>query len=211
VRRVQRVADACRINALSSIMEAGSGHIGTSFSVMDLLVHLHLEVLEGDDVCFSSKGHDAPAVYAVLAAVGKLDFGLLHKLRRQGGTPGPSRHRGGAGARHQHGLARHGASPRPRASPRRALQGRRRRAFVVTGDGELQEGQFWESLAQAPTRASARSRRSSTTTRSSRTRGSARYRTSATSRRSSPPTAGLRALRRQRRGGHRVDARSLAG
>ena len=69
-------------------MEAGSGHIGTSFSVMDVLAWLHLEVLRDDDVCFSSKGHDAPAVYAVLAAMGKLDFELLHRLRRLGGLPG---------------------------------------------------------------------------------------------------------------------------
>ena len=55
---------------------------------MDILAWLHLEVLEGDDACFSSKGHDAPAVYAVLAGAGKLDFELLHRLRRLGGLPG---------------------------------------------------------------------------------------------------------------------------
>src|SRR3954451_20607881 len=81
-------ADACRINALSSIMEAGSGHVGTSFSVMEILSLLHLEVLRDDDVAFSSKGHDAPAVYAVLAGVGKLEFALLHRLRRLDGLPG---------------------------------------------------------------------------------------------------------------------------
>src|SRR3712207_8276531 len=85
---VAAFADACRVNALSSIMEAGSGHIGTSFSVLDVLAWLHLEALEGDDVCFSSKGHDAPAVYAALAATGKLDFALLHGLRRLGALPG---------------------------------------------------------------------------------------------------------------------------
>src|SRR3954453_11772547 len=88
VERAAAFADACRINALSSIMEAGSGHIGTSFSVLDLLAWLHLEVLHAEDVCFSSKGHDAPAVYAALAGVGKLDFALLHRLRRIDGLPG---------------------------------------------------------------------------------------------------------------------------
>src|SRR5918999_1781975 len=86
--RAAAFADACRVNALSSIMEAGSGHIGTSFSVLDLLAWLHLEVLEDDDVCFSSKGHDAPAVYAVLAGTERIDFELLHRLRRLGGLPG---------------------------------------------------------------------------------------------------------------------------
>jgi transketolase len=149
VARASAVADACRINALSSIMEAGSGHIGTSFSVMDVLAWLHLEVLRDGDVCFSSKGHDAPAVYAVLAAMGKLDFELLHRLRRLGGLPGHpdigsvdvlATNTGslGMGVSKAKGLARAAR-----------LQGGQRRVFVICGDGELQEGQFWESLGQA--------------------------------------------------------------
>jgi transketolase len=149
VARAAAFADACRINALSSIMEAGSGHIGTSFSVMDVLAWLHLEVLRDDDVCFSSKGHDAPAMYAVLAAMGKLDFELLHRLRRLEGLPGhpdivsvdvlPTNTGSlGMGVSKAKGLARAAR-----------LKGERRRVFVVCGDGELQEGQFWESLGQA--------------------------------------------------------------
>jgi transketolase len=149
VERAAAFADACRINALSSIMEAGSGHIGTSFSVLDILAWLHLEVLRDDDVCFSSKGHDAPAVYAVLAATGKLDFDRLHRLRRHDGLPGhpdihavPAVHTNtgslGMGVSKAKGLARAAR-----------LAGGRRRVFVITGDGELQEGQFWESLGQA--------------------------------------------------------------
>jgi transketolase len=147
--RAAAFADACRINALSSIMEAGSGHIGTSFSVMDVLAWLHLEVLRDDDVCFSSKGHDAPAMYAVLAAMGKLDFELLHRLRRLEGLPGhpdiaavdvlPTNTGSlGMGVSKAKGLARAAR-----------FKGKRRRVFVICGDGELQEGQFWESLGQA--------------------------------------------------------------
>src|SRR4051812_31683654 len=96
---VAKFADACRINALSSIMEAGSGHIGTSFSVMDILALLHVEVLEGDDVAFSSKGHDAPAVYAVLAGARQPPLHRPPPPPRPGGpppdpgnAPGPPRH-----------------------------------------------------------------------------------------------------------------------
>jgi transketolase len=151
ITRAAAFADACRVNALSSIMEAGSGHIGTSFSVMEILSWLHLEVLEGDDAAFSSKGHDAPAVYAVLAGTGKLDFELLHRLRRLDGLPGHpdiaavpavTTNTGslGMGVSKAKGLARAARLADPPA---------RRRVFVVTGDGELQEGQFWESLGQA--------------------------------------------------------------
>ena len=149
VARAAAFAEACRINALSSIMEAGSGHIGTSFSVMEILSWLHLEVLTGDDACFSSKGHDAPAVYAVLAGVGKLDFELLHRLRRLDGLPGhpdiavvpevlTNTGSLGMGVSKAKGLARAAR-----------LRGETRRVFVICGDGELQEGQFWESLGQA--------------------------------------------------------------
>jgi transketolase len=41
VERAAAFADACRINALYMIARAGSGHIGTSFSCMDILAWLH--------------------------------------------------------------------------------------------------------------------------------------------------------------------------
>ena len=149
VARAAAFADASRINALSSIMEAGSGHIGTSFSVLDLLSWLHLSVLTGDDACFSSKGHDAPATYAVLAGTGKLDFALLHRLRRLGGLPGhPDIAAVPATVTNTGSLGMGVAKAKGLARAAR-IAGRRRRVFVITGDGELQEGQFWESLGQA--------------------------------------------------------------
>ena len=149
VARAAAFADANRINALSSIMEAGSGHIGTSFSVADILAWLHLSVLEGDDVCFSSKGHDAPAVYAALAGAGKLDFELLHKLRRGDGLPGHPDIHATPQVFTNTGSLGMGVSKAKGFARAARLDGTRRRVFVITGDGELQEGQFWESLGQA--------------------------------------------------------------
>ncbi len=149
VARVAAFADACRINALSSITEAGSGHIGTSFSVMEILCWLHLEVLEDDDVCFSSKGHDAPAVYAVLAGTDKLDFDRLHRLRRLGGLPGHPDIASVPAVMTNTGSLGMGVAKAKGFARAARLRGGRRRVFVVTGDGELQEGQFWESLGQA--------------------------------------------------------------
>jgi len=95
VERAALLADVCRLNTLYMIMQAGSGHIGSSFSSMDLITWLWTEELTaansgtpGADTYFSSKGHDAPALYALLIALGKLDFDLIHKLRRLGGLPG---------------------------------------------------------------------------------------------------------------------------
>jgi transketolase len=147
--RAAAFADACRVNALSAIMEAGSGHIGTSFSVLDVLSWLHLSVLSGDDLCFSSKGHDAPATYAVLAGTGKLEFGLLHRLRRLDGLPGHPDIAAAPALVTNTGSLGMGISKAKGLARAARLAGVRRRVFVITGDGELQEGQFWESLTQA--------------------------------------------------------------
>src|SRR6185369_6718862 len=129
------------------------GHIGSSFSSMDLITWLWTEALAdtnsgapGADVYFSSKGHDAPALYALLIALGKLDFDLLHKLRRLGGLPGHpdvettpfiATNPGslGMGIAKAYGMAR-----------AHRFTGRGGRIVLMTGDGELQEGQIWESL-----------------------------------------------------------------
>jgi len=144
--RAAAFADACRINALSMIMEAGSGHIGTSFSSMDILSWLHLEVLDDEDRYFSSKGHDAPALYSVLIALGRLDFDLVHRLRRFGGLPGHPDVLTTPQVHTNTGSLAMGISKARGFVLADRLQERSGRVFVLTGDGELQEGQFWESL-----------------------------------------------------------------
>jgi transketolase len=152
-QRAAIFAALCRINTLYMIMRAGSGHLGTSFSSLDILSWLFLEELErpgeserGDgDIFFSSKGHDAPAKYAVLIGLGLLEFDLIHRLRRLEGLPGHP----DVSTPHMHtntgSLGMGISKARGMALARRRL-GQRGRIFVLTGDGELQEGQFWESL-----------------------------------------------------------------
>src|SRR5438045_417948 len=89
VERASIFAAACRINALYMIGKAGSGHIGTTFSSMDIVCWLHLEELRQSEAAdgpldryFSSKGHDVPALYAVLIGLGRLPFESLGTLRR---------------------------------------------------------------------------------------------------------------------------------
>ena len=107
VARTERAAlfaYLCRVNALYMIARAGSGHIGSSFSSLDLLAWLHLEELrlpkgplaasfqcrtDGPrDIFLSSKGHDAPALYSILIGLGRLDAQLVHRLRQLPGLPG---------------------------------------------------------------------------------------------------------------------------
>jgi len=144
-----------RINVFYSIARAWSGHIGTCFSSVDIMTWLFLERMQGldqgQDKCdffFSSKGHDAPALYTVLAGLGLLDFDQLHNLRRVEGLAG-----------HPHvetpfiqantGSLGMGISKAKGMALAQRMKGQVRRIFVLTGDGELQEGQIWESLGSA--------------------------------------------------------------
>ena len=144
--RAAAFADACRVNVLYMVMRAGSGHLGTSFSCLDILSWLHLEVLGPDDRYFSSKGHDAPALYAVLLGLGRLDFDLIHRLRRLGGLPGHPDRSAIPQVVTNTGSLGMGISKARGFVLADRLAGRTGRVYVLTGDGELQEGQFWESL-----------------------------------------------------------------
>ena len=152
--RARLFAAICRINTLYMIANAGSGHIGSSFSSLDIVSWLFLEEMEKDatgkyqDIYFSSKGHDAPGLYAVLIGLELLEFPLLHRLRRLGGLPGhPDIHT--PFCHTNTGPLGMGISKAKGMLKARHLLGQRGRVFVLMGDGELQEGQVWESLVSA--------------------------------------------------------------
>ena len=147
-QRVAIFADMCRLNALYMIARAGSGHIGSSFSSLDIISWLLLEEMTEEDVFFSSKGHDAPGYYAALIGMGRIKFDLIHKLRKIGGLPG---HPDIAtqGIVTNTGSLGMGISKAKGMVFANRLAKKSGRVFVLTGDGELQEGQFWESLVSA--------------------------------------------------------------
>jgi transketolase len=156
--RAELFATLCRANALYMIANAGSGHIGSSFSSLDLVSWLFLNELRTDnergglrDVYFSSKGHDVPGLYSVLLGRGLLSFELIHGLRRLGGLPGHP----DVGTPYMHtntGPLGMGISKAKGMALANRAMGTESRIFVLTGDGELQEGQFWESLGSASNR-----------------------------------------------------------
>jgi len=151
----QAFAALARINTLYMIARAWSGHLGTSFSSLEIISWLFLNEIRdlekgpGEcDIFFSSKGHDAPALYSVLIGMGLLPEEKIDSLRRLHGLPG-----------HPHvetpfiqantGSLGMGISKAKGMAIANRLAGAPRRIFVLTGDGELQEGQFWESLVTA--------------------------------------------------------------
>lgn len=139
-----------RINTLYMIARCGSGHLGSSFSSMEIMSWLHLNCLlpKSNDIFFSSKGHDSPALYSVLIGLEKLDFNLIHELRRYGGLPGHP-DIGTPNIVTNTGSLGMGISKAKGMILANRLNNKTGNIFVLTGDGELQEGQFWESLFSA--------------------------------------------------------------
>jgi transketolase len=151
------IADMCRANALVAVKRAGSGHLGSSFSAMDVVVQLFFAELNtaelgfdnpDRDVYFSSKGHDVPGLYAVLHALGVLPDERLLRLRRLGGLDGHP-DVGVPGIEANSGSLGMGISKGRGIAWAKRLLGRGGRVVVMTGDGELQEGQNFEGLQAA--------------------------------------------------------------
>lgn len=137
--------DALRLNVLYQVQQAGSGHLGGSLSSLTIMVPLFFGGMGPDDVFISSKGHDAPALYAILQAKGIIPFDTIHTLRRPGGLPGhptvdvP-------GIMFNTGSLGMGISKANGLAAADRMRGINRKIHVLVGDGELQEGQNWEAV-----------------------------------------------------------------
>jgi transketolase len=151
------LADMCRANALATVKRAGSGHLGSSFSSLDIVTFLYYSEMNtfklgidhpDRDIYFSSKGHDVPGHYAVLYSLGIIPKDKFINLRRVGGThghpdvsvPGIEANSGSLGM---------GISKAKGMAVAKKMNGWGGRVLVMTGDGELQEGQIWEYLQTA--------------------------------------------------------------
>jgi len=156
-QKINAFSYLCRLNCLYMIAKAGSGHIGSSFSSMEIMSFIMLSSnskdyskysIDSDSIFFSSKGHDSPALYSIFSALGILDFDKIHFLRRNPGLPGhPDVNTNGIFF--NTGSLGMGISKAKGAIHANRLKGIKQKIYVLTGDGELQEGQFWESLISA--------------------------------------------------------------
>lgn len=159
IKMLEEKCKELKIDVLKMINKAGSGHPGGSLSMMEILVALYYEKMridpknskdESRDRFVLSKGHGAPALYAILADKGyfskdKLDtFRTLHSPLQ--GHPDKKKLKGidastgslGQGVSIATGMAL-GA---------KALD-KDINIYTVLGDGELQEGQVWEAAIAA--------------------------------------------------------------
>lgn len=140
-------------------MAGGGGcFIGASLSCVEILVHLYARVLRitpdtvsdpDRDYLFLSKGHDVPALYGVLAELG------FFPRERLGNHLDPADHiywhpnRAVPGVEFHSGSLGHLLSVAIGVALDIRMRGGKNRAFVVLGDGELNEGSVWEACLTA--------------------------------------------------------------
>lgn len=159
VAHLAEAARQIRLQDLKLVHYASAGHIGGDFSAIDILATLYGAVLNIDpddpedperDRFILSKGHVAGALYTTLAAFGFIPVEelatFLEPLSRLNGHPNRNKV---PGVEANTGPLGHGLPIAVGHALSAQLDFSRRRTFVLTGDGELQEGSNWEAMMAA--------------------------------------------------------------
>ena len=152
---LSRRADWIRLNTVQLIEQAGLGHYASTFSCAEIIATLYYHTLRlrPDDPVWPDrdrfllgKGHVATGLWPVLADLGYFPADWLAQFGRIGSplndhpnmrlAPGIDFSSGSLGLNLSVGVGMALAG---------RLSGRDYRVFVLTGDGELQEGQIWEA------------------------------------------------------------------
>lgn len=162
IQELKRIASQVRRDIIREVYGCQSGHPGGALGNTDLMVALYFEVMKhdpsfnmeghGEDVFFLSNGHISPVFYSVLARSGYFPIDEMSTFRKidsrlQGH---PTTHEGLPGIRIASGSLGQGVSVACGMAIQKRMDGDDRTVFVLTGDGEQQEGQIWEAALFAP-------------------------------------------------------------
>ncbi len=158
IEDLEKIASQVRRDIIRMVHSAKSGHPGGSLGCADFFVALYFNILninpekftlegDGEDVFFLSNGHISPVWYSVLSRRGYFSINELSTFRklnsRLQGHPTPDKHL--PGVRVASGSLGQGLSVAIGAAISKKLKNDPNIVYVLTGDGELQEGQIWEA------------------------------------------------------------------
>lgn len=154
--KLEELAAKIRLDTLCSIKKMGQGHLGGSFSIVELLAVLYgkqLRINPQDpqwadrDRLVLSKGHAGAALYSALANMGYFDRSWLWTIN-EGGTRLPSHpdRWKTPGVDATTGSLGQGTSMAAGIATGLRLAGKDNFVYLIVGDGELNEGQCWEAF-----------------------------------------------------------------
>lgn len=154
-KQLEKTACKVRIGIIEGVHSAKSGHPGGSLSCADILTYLYFEHMNIDpakpdkadrDRFVLSKGHAAPALYAVLAHRGFFDVSLLNTLRQPDSIlQGHPDKKHIPGVDMSTGSLGQGISAAVGMALSAKHFGEPFRVYSILGDGEIEEGQVWEA------------------------------------------------------------------
>ena len=154
--RLRQLALRLRLQVLEMTRASGASHIGTNYSIAELLAVLYGHVLRVDpdlprwpdrDRFVLSKGHGCAALYAVLAERGFFPREWLDTFYRNGGRlPGHATHTGIPGVEVSTGSLGHGLSIATGMALAARRDQRPHRVYCLLSDGECDEGSTWEPV-----------------------------------------------------------------
>ena len=150
---------ALRRLCVSAIDGGGRGHLPSALSLIEILRVLYDDVMRyrpddpawaDRDRCILSKGHGCVGLYAILADKGFFPADWLRTYCHRDSNLGGHPERGKVpGAEASTGALGHGLAIGIGMALAARMQGRSSRTFVVTGDGEINEGSIWEGAMSA--------------------------------------------------------------
>ena len=153
---LEQEAKEIRKLTLKCIAEFGSGHIGGSLSIVDVLTVLYFKVMNIDpqnpkmakrDRLVVSKGHSGPAVYATLAHRGYFKRQELLTLNKIGtNLPSHCDMNKVVGVDMTTGSLGQGISCAAGMALASKINQDGAYIYSIIGDGESQEGEVWEAL-----------------------------------------------------------------
>lgn len=162
IQELQKIASQIRRDIIRQTHLAASGHPGGSLGCTEFFTALYFEIMKhdtafnmegkGEDLFFLSNGHISPVWYSTLAHAGYFDKKELSTFRKLNSRlqGHPATHEGLPGIRVASGSLGQGLSVAIGAALAKKIDGDDRTIYVLTGDGELQEGQVWEAILFAP-------------------------------------------------------------
>ena len=157
IEELQAIANNIRKDIVEMVYLAGSGHPGGSLSCTDILVALYHEKMNLNldengkriDKFILSKGHAAPAYYAVLASKGYIPHEDLKRFRKIDSylEGHPSNKINGVDV--SSGSLGQGLSIANGMALAKKLDNKEGYVYCILGDGEIEEGQIWEACMTA--------------------------------------------------------------
>jgi transketolase len=150
------LARKVRVHALKMVNKGGSSHIGSVFSIVDILAVIYGRVMHykpqepkwnDRDRFILSKGHAGVGVYAVLAESGFFSVADLDNHYQDGSIfSGHVSHKGISGVELSTGSLGHGLSVGSGMALAAKIDKKKHRVIVLMSDGELDEGSNWEAF-----------------------------------------------------------------